>query len=207
MPVKPNIVVKVSGSLFDLPDLGPKLKLWLDELDADRILLVPGGGAMADVVRELDRIHHLGEVAAHCVALGAMAVGGLFLASLQITTALIRDVSVTRAGVRIYIVDALGFGSDDIRREDRLPCSWKVTSDSIAARVAQVSKAEQLILLKSISVPPGTRWDEAAEQGWVDPYFAQAVHSLPQVSVVNFREWCANRKKGAQRRSSINKSR
>ena len=45
------IVVKVGGSLYDLPDLGPRLRRFLDGLDDPDRLVVPGGGAAADVVR------------------------------------------------------------------------------------------------------------------------------------------------------------
>lgn len=51
------VVVKVGGSLFDLPDLGPRLRAWLKTLRTADVLLVPGGGPTADVVRSLDRAH------------------------------------------------------------------------------------------------------------------------------------------------------
>ena len=49
------IVVKVGGSLFDHPQLGPGLRAYLDSLTPARVLLVPGGGDFADSVRKLDR--------------------------------------------------------------------------------------------------------------------------------------------------------
>jgi hypothetical protein len=69
-----------------------------------------------------------------------------------------------------------------------LPHSWDVTSDSIAARAALVYGAERLVLLKSVDVPPGTPWDEAAARGWVDAHFSHVVSGAPfAVEVVNFR--------------------
>src|ERR1700737_80612 len=76
------VVVKVGGSLFDLPDLGPRLKSWLDELASFAVVLVPGGGPTANVVRELDRHHGLGEETAHWLALQALTFNAAFLAAL-----------------------------------------------------------------------------------------------------------------------------
>ncbi len=45
------IVVKVGGSLFDHPALGPGLRDFLQTLAPNEVLLVPGGGPVADAVR------------------------------------------------------------------------------------------------------------------------------------------------------------
>ncbi len=55
------IVVKVGGSLFDLPDLGPRLVQFLARLPTREIILVPGGGPIADLIRKFDQLHGLGE--------------------------------------------------------------------------------------------------------------------------------------------------
>src|SRR5262245_50664634 len=73
--------VKVGGSLFDHPNLGPGLRRWLDGVTG-QVLLVPGGGAAAEFVRELDRLHRLGEEHAHWVALRAMTLTARFLGAL-----------------------------------------------------------------------------------------------------------------------------
>ena len=51
----PRIVVKVGGSLFDWPDLGERLCRWLAVQEEKEILLVPGGGPTADVIRDCQR--------------------------------------------------------------------------------------------------------------------------------------------------------
>ncbi|AMV29046.1 hypothetical protein VT84_31920 [Gemmata sp. SH-PL17] len=73
------IVVKVGGSLFDSPALGPALRTFIESLKPADVLLVPGGGPVADAVRELDRTHKLGEEAAHWLALQALSVTKAFL--------------------------------------------------------------------------------------------------------------------------------
>ena len=60
--------MKVGGSLYDLPDLGPRLRRWLDAHAPREVIVAPGGGPFADVVRDLDRAHRLGEETSHWLA-------------------------------------------------------------------------------------------------------------------------------------------
>src|SRR5581483_10984790 len=75
------VVVKIGGSLLDLPDLGPRLKKWLEQ-SAATVLVVPGGGAAADAVRRLDQLHRLGESRAHWLALRAVQLNASLLGDL-----------------------------------------------------------------------------------------------------------------------------
>jgi len=172
------IVVKVGGSLFDHPGLGPGLNHYLDPLlQTGPVTLVPGGGRFTDAVRDYDRVHHLGEEAAHWLALRSLSVSALFLASF-----------LKQDG--LSILDCYDFARADDGRPGSLPYSWSVTSDSVAARAAVVGNASRLVLLKSVDVPPGTPWEETAARGWVDPHLPAVVaaHGLT-VEVVNFRRW------------------
>jgi aspartokinase-like uncharacterized kinase len=173
------IVVKVGGSLYDHPHLGPGLRAYLDALDSP-VLLVPGGGALADAVRRLDRTHRLGDEAAHWLALRALAVTAGFLEAVALRP--------EDPASRLRVLDPYRFAVEDEARPDHLPHSWDVTSDSIAARAAVVHRAERLILLKSTDIPPRTPWAQAADRGWVDPHFPKVVaaHNL-SVEAVNFR--------------------
>ena len=193
------IVVKVGGSLFDHPRLGPGLRTYLDSLAPVEVILVAGGGKVVDAVRELDRVHGLGEEASHWLALRAMGVMGDVLEriidpnplpaaerGLQTPTSLL----VKGAGGlgRRRVLDSLAFAREDDSRPGALPHSWEVTSDSIAARAAVVYGAERFVLLKSVDVPPGTPWKEAAARGGVDPHFPRVVAGAAfAVEVVNFR--------------------
>ncbi|MCE9561118.1 MAG: uridylate kinase [Planctomycetes bacterium] len=166
------IVVKVGGSLFDHPRFVPALRGYLDSLAPADVLLVPGGGEVVDAVRKLDAIHGLGEEASHWLAIRGMDLTGEFLRH------------TLPCGSRLRILDCFAFAKDDAT----LPHSWEVTSDSIAARVAIVHGAERLVLLKSVDVPAGMSWDEAAEREWVDPHFPRIVAGATfMIEVVNFR--------------------
>lgn len=175
------IVVKVGGSLFDWPELRVRLRTFLSQLDSANILLVPGGGATADVVRALDRTHQLGEEASHWLAIQALSVNARFLQALLPEAKLIGDLSEREPQARnhaCWILDALPFFLDDERRPDHLPHLWQVTSDSLAVRAAIVANARELILLKSMTWK-SSGWTEASRAGVVDAYFAQAMRQAP----------------------------
>jgi aspartokinase-like uncharacterized kinase len=181
-----RLVVKVGGSLFDLPDLGDRLRRWLGSLDMGSVLLVPGGGALADAIRKLDAVHHLGEEAGHWLALQTLAVTARFLLRLLPEAILIEHPDNWPAGM-LAVLDPYAFALADEGNPGALPYSWSVTSDSIAARAARIAGVGSLVLLKSVDIPPGADWREAAAHGWVDAYFAAAVGEELAVEAVNLR--------------------
>jgi aspartokinase-like uncharacterized kinase len=216
------VVVKVGGSLFDLPELGPRLTRWLVQLAPADVLLVPGGGPTADVVRGLDARHGLGEEKSHWLALRALAFNAHFLASLLHGSTVVESVNARRGtrhsssrakgptqpvsrprveygpvhlerlphddGSSVAVLDPFGFCLTD-KPTAALPHTWAVTSDSIAARVAIASGARRLILMKSVTIPSGMDWREAAERGFVDAALPSVIHrsTTLEVRVVNLR--------------------
>jgi aspartokinase-like uncharacterized kinase len=191
---RPRAVAKVGGSLFDLPDLGPRLRRWLKQAFAD-VLLVPGGGPTTDAVRRLDQIHQLGEEQSHWLALRALSVNAAFLAGIlpeaQIVSG-VDDWSVAAAAGRPAVLDSHAFCVADVRDDPAgaLPRSWAVTSDSVAARFAAVAEADSLVLLKSATMRSPVDWEEASRREWVDAWFATEVNRAPRpfrISAVNFR--------------------
>jgi aspartokinase-like uncharacterized kinase len=191
--VQPLCVVKLGGSLFDLPDLGPRLRAWLGRHASPPTLLVPGGGPTGDVVRGWDRDHGLGEEAAHWLALRALTLNAHLLTALLAPSARViprwEDAEGCWREGTVAVLDAHAFAAADEARAGRLPHRWSVTSDSVAARVALVAGAGQLVLLKSVTIAPGRPWAEASRQGQVDPFFPELAEGLRSVRAVNFREW------------------
>jgi 5-(aminomethyl)-3-furanmethanol phosphate kinase len=193
------IVIKVGGSLFDLPDLAGRLAEFLNALDGRRWLLVPGGGAPVDAIRKLDATHVLGEEPAHWLALRTLSVNAFLLSQLLaggrgiVSAAMDEWPALWRNG-DVPILDAYAFALADEARRDHLPHSWDVTSDSLAARVALLLGARRLILLKSVPPPEGADRLTSGPQGIVDPFFKHALkpewasHSC-QIEIVNLREW------------------
>jgi aspartokinase-like uncharacterized kinase len=192
----PKVVVKVGGSLFDWPELGPRLSRWLDTLSSNKVLLVPGGGPIVDVIRNLDRWHGIGEEKAHWLALRALTVNAHFLAALLRNSVIItdlREAEVAWERPELPILDPYRFVQEDDTQTGCLPHCWSATSDSLAARIAARVHARKLILLKSTEIPED--WLNPT-RGIVDPYFEKMVHvSQPGsdpalvVAAVDFRRW------------------
>lgn len=178
------VVIKVGGSLFDMLDLGQRLTQWLGQLGSCPLLLIPGGGPTTDVIRQLDRVHQLGEERAHWLALRALTLNAHFLAGLVPGAAVARQLEECpdfwRRSV-VPVLDAYAFLRADDGQPGCLPHCWEVTSDSVAARVACVAGARRLVLLKSASL----------QRGIVDGYFADVAGPRLDVEVVNLRAWRA----------------
>jgi aspartokinase-like uncharacterized kinase len=152
-----------------------------------RLLVVPGGGELADAVRALDRRLGLGDEASHRMAILAMEQFGWALSELipgaARTTALpVRD------GVSVLLPAALLAGAP-------LPASWEVTSDSIAAWVAGEAGAQRLVLVKPVdglytewpaAGPPLKRLSRESLAGGVDAHLASVL--TVETWVINGRE-------------------
>lgn len=183
------LVAKVGGSLYDLPDLAARLQSWLTEVMDQSVLLVPGGGPTADVVRRFDQLHQLGEERAHWLALRSLTLNAHFLLTLLPRTQLVLQPEEWPSNCRVGVLDPHAFACRDEERPGALPHTWNVTSDSLAARVALMAGARRLILLKSTDLPEGTTWSAAGALDLVDRCFAALVEAgeLP-VQWVNLRQ-------------------
>jgi len=125
------LVVKLGGSLHhQIPEIVPLL------CKSERLLVVPGGGLFADVVRQ----EHVSDDSAHWMAIAAMEQYAWVIASHGMKTTDILAIPETTAVFLPYI---------SMRQHDPLPHSWDVTSDSIAAWIAAELGIE-LLVLKSV---------------------------------------------------------
>jgi aspartokinase-like uncharacterized kinase len=187
-------VVKVGGSLYDLPDLGPRLRRWLaEQLAGTPVILVPGGGPLAEAIQHLDHRHGLGEEASHWLALRALSVNAHFLASLLPPACVVGDAGELRRAWDSRLLPVLNvyeFARADEARSAHLPHSWAAASDAFAARAAVVFQARHLVLLKSTTIPAGVDWREAGRLGLVDILFGEVLRQAPAdlcVRAVNLR--------------------
>jgi 5-(aminomethyl)-3-furanmethanol phosphate kinase len=165
-------VVKVGGGLGD--DALPGLCAALGELGRrHRLLVVPGGARFADAVRDADRRFGLRAETSHRMAILGMEQFGWLLGDLIPGAELRSDLASDAAGrTTVLLPAALPL--------DELPASWDVTSDSIAARVADRAGAGRLVLVKAIDDLHGRTRLTVAElaalrPGEVDAYLPTAL--------------------------------
>ena len=185
-------VVKLGGSLLDLEGLTSQLETWLARQSPALDIVVVGGGAAAQRIRRLDEEHQLRDAAAHWLAVEAMSENSLTLAERMPSAYLtVGPTDVDRQEARsLLIFDPLNFlrDAEPTCAGEHLPQSWDVTSDSIAARLAEVVDADELVLLKSALPAARTTYRQAADCGYVDRFFPRAATGFTEVRCVNLRD-------------------
>lgn len=185
-------VVKVGGSLLDWPALPQRLGAYLASRRDHRLVLLAGGGRATDVIRELDRVHGLGDIAAHDLALCSLDLTARVLTTivpaLIVVERLERLAETWQAGLVPVAAATAIVGQVEAESNRRLPRSWDVTSDSIAALLARHLGCAELVLVKSAPLPPATDRRRAAALGLVDPYFLEAARGVDRVGYLNLRD-------------------
>ena len=167
-------IVKLGGSM----GRDPVLKEWLEtlvELGSGRVVIVPGGGGFADEVREQQDLWRFGDLAAHNMAVLAMAQMALMMQGICPALALATSDADLRRTVQAARVPVwLPF---EVLREQRdMLTNWGVTSDSLAAWLANRLNAEELLLVKACSIEPSMDIASCVEAGIVDQEFARFTH-------------------------------
>lgn len=142
-------IVKLGGSVIR----SPHLAAWLDAIaNAETpVVVVPGGGALADEVRVSQSNLGFDDRAAHRMALLAMDQLAWAVAGLDRRY----DVAATAADIRRL----LGMGRVPLwapyamaAENAGVPASWAVTSDSLALWLTAKLGAERCYMVKSVAV-------------------------------------------------------
>lgn len=133
------MIVKVGGSVADKLDV-----VFKAISSVERVFVVPGGWIFADTVRETDREMGLSDNSSHWMSIAAMNMYGYIMAEIAERYGFpafepedFRDFNRCRRGIILpYIL---------LRRNDELPHSWAVTSDSIAVWIASKLKYKDVV--------------------------------------------------------------
>lgn len=184
-------VVKVGGSLLDWNQLPVSLEAFLQTLPNRRIVLLAGGGEWANWIRRLDAIHDLAPEAAHLLAIQSMDLSARVLTVLIPRLELVESIGglerLWRRGLHAVLSPSRFLAQEESGPEP-LEASWRVTSDTIAARLARRLDAAELILLKSAPASPGCDRFALADAGLVDPAFPGEAAHLSRLTYLNLRD-------------------
>jgi len=137
-------VVKVGGSLCREKKILENLCQELSTLED--ILIVPGGGEFADLVRKIDNKFLLSPELSHRMAILAMEQTGYLLLNFSDRFRALHSLDRIGdiEGIAVLMPSHLLLSRND------LPASWGITSDSIALYISSLVNSEKLILLKDV---------------------------------------------------------
>jgi aspartokinase-like uncharacterized kinase len=162
-------IVKLGGSLNT--DL--RLPEWLELLvllGGGRVAVVCGGGVFADEVRRSQAHWHFSDLAAHNMAVLAMAQTTYMAQALNpklhlaTSKAEIRD--VLRGGHT-----ALWLPLELVSERPNAHTNWDAASDSIALDLARKLNAERLVVVKSCAIDPAASFTDLTQDGILDRRF------------------------------------
>jgi aspartokinase-like uncharacterized kinase len=178
-------VVKVGGSLLNLPDLGDHIQKWLDQQAPAQNILIPGGGILVDAIRMESQGNDASDHWSCVAIMNALAL--TFADSIPCSRCITSsDMLAETNGRFVFAPEAWLRDHEPLFPGTRLPESWDVTSDSIAARLAICTSADELVLLKSAE-PPSNNLQELSDAGYVDKFLPKLAGELPPWRCVNLR--------------------
>jgi aspartokinase-like uncharacterized kinase len=187
-------VVKVGGSLLDLPDLPHRLRSWLAAQPRAHNVILAGGGPLVEQVRNWNRDLAIDETAAHWMSVDLLTI------TAHLLHAWLPEIPLVESDLllcqRVGDDGCTIFGPAPWMRHAEpglpgtwLPTSWETTSDSIAGRLAVALRADEFVLLKS-DLPKrraGRELSALAAVGYIDPILALMAPDLPPTRLVNLR--------------------
>jgi aspartokinase-like uncharacterized kinase len=158
-------VVKLGGSLLE----SGKLFECLNHIATQNqhTVVVCGGGIFANGVRHAQKKWLFDDVAAHEMAVLAMQQTAILCQNLQPKLVLVSKISEFKN-------HPLSIWSPNLAElnEAKIPASWEITSDSLAAWLAKKLKVHELIIVKSCEVDSTLSVTELTERFIVDSEFA-----------------------------------
>ena len=168
------VVVKLGGSLAEGERQRLSSILQIVGAATRPCVVVPGGGAFADAVRDAHRSHGLTQAVSHRMALLAMHQTGMMLAAMDGRLVCVETLSAIRRALaegRIPVWMPLKLSADDAH----ITHDWKTTSDALAARLAERLGRASVVLVKSCPVDPRATAGALSRAGIVDATFPKIV--------------------------------
>ncbi|MGZ8095742.1 MAG: amino acid kinase family protein [Methylosarcina sp.] len=179
------VIIKLGGSLAKTGGLSGCLDRIEQQYRGTAAVVVPGGGAFADQVRLAQEIWRFDDSVAHRMALLAMQQMALLFHGLKPQFAIAGSISaikkqISRKNTVIWSPDAAELEQAGVK------AGWDVTSDSLAAWLANTLSARELILVKSATIDAEHNLAELTRQHVVDQAFCDFVDgSTYKISIIN----------------------
>lgn len=166
------VIIKVGGSLAETGRLRGVLALIAEATRP--VIVVPGGGQFADKVRDLQNALRFDDATAHRLAiLGMHQMAELFftmeprLAPADSMEGFARV--LTTGQIPVWLPWQM------CRDDKDIPADWTITSDGLAARLAERLGGLKVVLLKSVIAATGSSAQDLADEGVVDLAFPAIV--------------------------------
>lgn len=181
-----DALLKIGGSLSKYPKKLKRLCVEISKLvGIIDIIIVPGGGEFADLVRKHYETFDITQETAHQMAIRAMDQYGLLLADITPNSVMVEYIyeaydAITQNKVPILLPYSL------VKDTHELEASWDVTSDSISLYLAYIIGCKKLILLKDVDGIYGddellqtvtTKW-LADHPSCIDKYFPKLLSKM-----------------------------
>lgn len=168
------LVLKIGGSLAAGDRLGEVLNRVMRS--PRRIIVVPGGGGYADAVRFAQANEGFSDAEAHRRAIFAMHRMAADFQNLEpaLVPAETLDDMVrvwAASGKPVWLPWTL------VEHEPAIPQNWSMTSDGLAAWLADKLGGAEVALVKSCSIPPDALLDELARAHITDAQFPRIVEA------------------------------
>ena len=191
-------VIKLGGSLLQSDNLKRRLREWISSQSNRRdsnteTLVVVGGGQLVDAIRRSDKTQPREPEVVHWQCVDLLESTHKIVRSMFPDWKVIDSPDEFENGMKMGFdgrVPTLVSVSSFYRRDTScsLPTDWRTTSDSIAAYLSQITKSDELVLLKSCEVDPESTLKGLSEAGIVDqalPAFESVLRKIRAVRLAD----------------------
>lgn len=186
----PVRVIKIGGSVLSRPDAYERIGSLLGRASDHHQVLLAGGGEPVDWLRRLDQIKPLGDEAAHWAAVAMMdvntrAIAGWWPGETATDDWVMLQGRLPSPGRTFFAAGRFLHETEPRLPGGRLPIGWQVTSDSIAARLAELLEANLTLVKSCERATPDSQegWRRLADEGVVDAFFPSIVGSVSGVEL------------------------
>jgi aspartokinase-like uncharacterized kinase len=166
------VVIKLGGSLIAANTLLDCLNRIEKNYQGRAVVIVAGGGVFAEQVRLAQQHWQFNDEAAHAMAILAMQQTAWLIKGLKPNFVLVdsvRALQQQRKQISLWLPNVQELNQAGI------VASWDITSDSLAAWLASVLQAQELILVKSAVIDTQLSLEQLQTQGIVDKAFCTTV--------------------------------